>query len=179
MKRMISIVVISLILTVSGEYAVTGETTGTRIKDLESTYPETVVWFAPPVEITRIRALLQEGKKELAVQRARKFLASMENVSGFKAKQIRYFALNALCAALTSTGEVEEAIETGSRAIELFPSSWEALNTRGTAYYVSGQFELALEDYRKALSMVPESGSTAELIQFNIGLAEKKKSGSE
>jgi len=179
MKRIISIAIISLLLALSGKYEVEAETTGTRIKDAESAYPETVVWFSPPSEITDIRVLLQEGKKELAVKRAREYVAGLENVPGYQAEQIRYFALNALCAALTSSGETKEAIETCSRAIELYPTAWEALNTRGTAYYISGQIDLALEDYRKALSRVPESGSTAELIRFNLGLAEKKKTGSE
>ena len=179
MKRIISIVIISLLLALSGKYAVAAESTGTRIEGSENAYQKTVVWFSQPSEITDIRLLLQEGKKELAVEKAREYVASLENVAGYEAKRIRYFALNALCAALTSSGEIKEAIETCSRAIELNPSSWEALNTRGTAYYVSGQIELALEDYRKALGMVHGTESAADLIQFNIGLAEKKKTGSE
>lgn len=179
MKRIISAVIISLLLALSGNNAIADESTGTRIKDLESAYPETVVWFSQPNEITNIRLLLQEGQKELAVEKAREYVASLENVAGYQAKQMLYFALNALCAALTSSGEIKEAVETCSRAIELYPSSWEALNTRGTAYYISGQIELALEDYRKALGMAQGSESAAGLIQFNIDLAEKKKTGSE
>ena len=179
MNRIISLIIISLILGLSGKYVAVAESTGTRIEGADSAYPETVVWFSQPGEITAIRVLLQEGKKELAVKKAREYAASLENISGHQAEQMRYFALNALCAALTSSGEIEEAIEACNRAIELDPSSWEALNTRGTAYYVSGQADLALQDYRKALDMAHGSDSTAELIQFNIGLAEKKKSDSE
>ena len=179
MKRITSIVVISLLLALSGKYAVAAESTGTRIKNTESAYPETVVWFSQPDEIINIRLLLQEGKKELAVEKAREYVASLEGVAGYETKRIRYLALNALCAALISSGEINEAIETCNRAIKLDPSSWDALNTRGTAYYVSGQIELALEDYRKALSMADGLESATDLIQFNIGLAEKKKAGSE
>ena len=99
--------------------------------------------ISQPLEITDISLLLQEGEKERAVKKARAYVASLENVDGFEAQQRRYYGLNALCAALTSTGELDEAIDTCNQAIKLYPTRWQALNTRGTAYYVSGQIDLA------------------------------------
>ena len=130
-------------------------------------------------QLSQIRSLLQTGKNELAVEKARVFVASLKTVSGNEARQLRYFALNALCAALTSTGEIKEALDACSRAIKLNPSLWHAINTRGTAYYVSGQFEPALKDYRKALSMVKGSKPLVDLIQHNIELTENKKTDSK
>ena len=176
MNRKISIVFLSLLFVSAGHYKVVAQPTGTRIKEVDSTYPESVLWFGQPHEITDIRLLLQAGKKERAVEKARAYVASLENVGGAEARQRRYYGLNALCAALTSTGELNEAIDTCSRAIKLYPTRWQALNTRGTAYYVSGQIDLALRDYRQALSQVKESETRTDLIQHNIRLAEAKKS---
>jgi Flp pilus assembly protein TadD len=158
---------------------VVAQQTGTRIKEGVSSYPESVVWLTQPYEITVIRQLLQERKKEQAVQKARDYVASLENRRGFEAEQRRYYAFSALCAALTSTGELDEAVDTCSRAIELYPTRWEALNNRGTAYYISGQIDLALTDYRKALNQMGTSEAVTDLIKHNIKLAESKKSKAE
>ncbi len=179
MNRKISIYIIFLLFILSGLYAIAEESTGTRLKDEDSNYPTSVLWLSEPNEITEIRALLQEGKKETAVERARDYVARIKNVAGPEAKQHNYFAYNALCAALTSKGELNEAVDACSSAIKINPSLWHALNTRGTAYYVSGQNELALEDYKKALGMVQGSESLVELIQHNIGLVEKKMNESK
>ena len=174
MNRKISIFIISLLFILSGFYVAAEESTGTRIKNVDGSYPKSIVWFSEPGEITEIRTLLQEGKKDLAVEKARDYVARLKNIVDPKAKQLRYFALNALCAALTSKGDINEAVDACSRAIKISPSLWQALNTRGTAYYVSGQNELALKDYRKALDIVKGSESLVDLVQYNIGLVEKE-----
>ncbi len=179
MNRKISIFTISLLFILSGLYASSEESTGTKIKGIDSSYPQTVVWFSEPCEITEIRTLLQEGKKELAVEKANDYIARLKNIAGPEAKQLRYFAYNALCAALTSKGDIKEAIDSCTRAVKISPSYWQALNTRGTAYYISGQYELALKDYRKALEIVQGEESLVELIQHNIGLVEKKMADSK
>ena len=176
MNRKILIVLLSLLFVSGGIYKVVAQQTGTRIKEGARAYPEAVLWLTQPHEITAIRLLLQEGKKERAVKKARGYVASLENVRGAEAKQRRYYAFSALCAALTSTGELNEAIDTCSQAIALYPTRWQALNNRGTAYYVSGQFDLALTDYRKALNQVGVSEEVTDLIQHNIRLAEAEKS---
>jgi tetratricopeptide (TPR) repeat protein len=176
MNRKILIVLLSLLFVSAGIYEVVAQQTGTRIKGADSSYPETVLWLDQPYEIDAIRLLLQEGKKERAVEKARDYVESLENARGVEAKQRRYYGLNALCAALTSTGELNEAIDTCNQAIALYPTSWLALNSRGTAYYLSGQIELALMDYRKALSRVEGLEAETDLIKHNISLAEAKKS---
>ncbi len=179
MNRKILFFIISVLFVLSGLYAAAEESTGTRIKDVDSFYPKSVVWFSEPLEITEIRTLLQDGKKELAVEKARKFVARLKNIAGPDAKQLRYFAFNALCAALTSKGELKEAVDACSNAVKINPSFWQALNTRGTAYFVYGQNELALKDYRKALEIVKGSKPLVDLIQHNIGLVEKKMNDSK
>ena len=180
MKRSILIVFLSLSFVLTGHFKVFAQQTGTRVKGANSAYKNDVIWFSQPHEITEIRLLLQEGKNELAVEKARAFIAGLKNADDTGTRQRRYYGLNALCAALTSTGKLKEAIDTCSRAVKLNRSIWHALNTRGTAYYVSGQIDLALKDYRKALSLVQGQGVEAEvdLIQHNIDLAEAKKNNS-
>jgi Flp pilus assembly protein TadD len=179
MDKKILIVILSLLFVWAGHFEVVAQQTGTRIKEADSTYPETVVWFDQPHEITDIRLLLQEGEKERAVEKARAYVASLENVDGAEARRRRYYALSALCAALTSIGRLDEAIDSCSQAIALYPTHWQALNNRGTAYYVSGQIDLALTDYRQALSQVHGSETLTKLVQHNIGLAEAKKSNTD
>ena len=179
MNSKILIVLLSLIFVSAGIYEVVAQQTGTRIKDGDNIASEAVFWFKQPHEITDIHKLIQQGKKERAVKKARDYAASLENPRGAEAKQRRYHALSALCAALTSTGELNEAIDTCSQAIELYPTRWQALNNRGTAYFVSGQIDLALTDYRQALIQVRESETLTDLIQHNIRLAEAKKSNTD
>ena len=175
MDRKILIVFLSLLFVWAGHSEVLAQQTGTRIKDIDSSYQESVVWFDMPHEITDIRLLLQKGERERALEKARIYVASLENVDGTQAQRRRYYAFNALCAAQTSLGKIDEAIDSCSKAIAIYPTFWQALNNRGTAYYVSGQIDLALKDYRKALSHVQGSETLTELVQHNIGLAEAKK----
>lgn len=148
--------------------------TGTRISK-ESNYPENVIWFSEPSEIVNIRQLLQEGKSQAAIDRARTYAASLEHVSGVEARIRYYFALNALCSALAANGNLQEAIETCNKAIGIYASRWQAFNNRGTAYYLSRRYDLALEDYRQALTLLSESEEKTEIIQHNIELAESRK----
>lgn len=175
MDKKILIVFLSLLFVWAGYPEVVAQQTGTRIKDIESSYHRSVVWFDIPTEITDIRLLLQGGEKEAAVEKARAYVASLDNVDGVEAKRRRYYAFNALCASLTSVGKIDEAIDSCSKAIAMYPTLWQALNNRGTAYYVSGQIDLALKDYREALLQVQYSEMLTELVQHNIGLAEAKK----
>jgi len=175
MNKKIIIIILFLLFVSADHYKVFAQSTGTRINKVDSAYPESVIWFSQPREINDIRLLLQEGKKARAVKKARAYVASLENVGGVEAQQRSYYGLNALCAALTSTGELDEAIDTCSQAITLYPTRWQALNNRGTAYYVSRQIDLALRDYRQALKQVQGSETLTGLIQHNIRLAEEKK----
>ena len=179
MNRKILIVLLSLLFLSAGIYEVVAQQTGTRIKDVDNIASESVFWLKQPNEINNILSLIQEGKKERAVEKARDYVASLENAIGAEGKQRRYYAFTALCGALTSTGELSEAIDTCSQAITLYPTRWQALNNRGTAYYVSGQMDLALTDYRQALNQTGISEEETYLIQRNIELAEAKKSKTE
>ena len=99
MKRKILIIILLLLFVSAGHYRAAAQQTGTRIKDADTSFPGNVIWFNQPREIETIRSLVQEGEKELAVKKARAYVAKLENVGGFEAQQHRYYGLNALCVA--------------------------------------------------------------------------------
>ena len=153
--------------------------TGTHIKGAEVKSPQTVIWFSQQTEITEIRLLIQDGKKQEAVAKARAYLERLQGISGRGAEARRYYGLCALCSALTVTGELDEAIESCDEAVTLYPKYWQAFNNRGVAHYMSGQYDLALEDYNQALGIAKDSDPPTELIQHNIDLVQAKKSGTK
>lgn len=174
MNRLILIIAISILLAFTFNPIGVQAQTGTHIKEAGGKAPETVVWFTEPREITEIRLLIQAGKKELAVVKAREFLDKMKGISGEEARLRRYFGHSALCSALTVSGKLPEAIESCDNAINLYPDRWQAYNNRGVAYYMSAQLDRALQDYNRALTKVQGSEPLEELIQHNIDLVKAK-----
>lgn len=144
--------------------------TGTRLQS--DTTPRTVVRFAESNEIARILDLLELGQTDEAIGLAEDYVKSFDSAAdvGGNALMQRYFALNALCSALTKAGRVDEAIDRCTDAIELSSSHWTAINNRGTAYFAAGRYDDALADYRRALEVAPKAA--IETVQFNIGLVE-------
>ena len=170
-----NIIIATIIVFLSMGHICAMAQTGSRIKEGGGKQPETVVWFSEPTAITDIRLLLQAGKKQQAIEEARDFVSGLRSVAGAEARTFLYFGLSALCSALTSIGEYQEAIKACSEAIDIFPSRWQALNNRGVAYYAWGKIDLALQDYRQALSLVEGAEPVVEMIQHNLKLAEAKK----
>ncbi len=71
---------------------------------------------------------------------------------------------------MTAKHETEAAIDECNKAIKTFPGDWRAINNRGTAYFLTGQFADYADDYRRALQLNPES----DIIKYNIDLIEDK-----
>lgn len=148
--------------------------TGTRLGS--DTTSRTVVHFDRPAEIQRVLRLINEDMIDEAVALAEDYLESLDSAHGYlRSTPIdrRYDALNALCAAYTKAGELAEAIDRCSRAIEIVPSRWSARNNRGTAYFAQGDYVQALEDYRRALFYAYQLNEIAT-VEHNIDLAESR-----
>ena len=126
--------------------------------------PVNRLWFGAPSELDRISQLLEIGKTEQAVEMADKFSKDMH--SG----PYHYDALNALCVALNSNQQSDEAITICNEAIEIRPSHWMAYNSRGTAHFTKNDYERAVEDYSQALRLYPSS----ETVKFNLALAQSR-----
>lgn len=149
------------------------ERTGTRLGS--KAVRSSVMQLNPGAEIQEIERLLAVGDDEQAVELAREYAASFEGRVTYNEPSPsgeRYFALNALCVALTKTREYDEAVAVCTRAIELIPNRWIAVNNRGTAYYASQRYAEALADYRRARVLVADEDDAIETIEHNIALCE-------
>lgn len=170
----IASIVLITVTAVAAQAAERVDRTGSRLST--NTTQRTVYRFSEPSEVRRVLSLLEQGETEEAVALAQDYVDSLRSaisVNGAGLASERYFGLNALCAALTKAGRVDEAIEACTRAIEIYPSRWLALNSRGTAYYTGRQFERAMEDYRRALEVVPADDDQAQAtVEHNVALAE-------
>lgn len=175
MKFILSVFALALLL-LAGTNAMS-QTTGTRL--LPYKQRTFVIWFDEPHEIASIRKLLQEGHSEKAVKLAREYVMTVAALdAGGEGQVIHYYALNALCAALTKTGELIEAIGTCGKAIDLVPWKWHAYNNRGTAQFISRDYASALRDYRLAGETLDDGGDARFIIESNIKLAESRLAGS-
>ena len=57
---------------------------------------------------------------------------------------------------LRMLGQIDKAIESYSRAIELSPNFVEAYNNRGVVYNIKGDYDRAIEEYNKAIELKPD-----------------------
>jgi len=151
--------------------------TGSRIDG--SAISTNVVWFNDPDEIDTVRRMLQEGRTEEAVDLASRFVQRLEHLTDERSRQHRYSGLNALCAALMKSGDLDQAIDSCDRAIAMYPDNWRALNNRGTVHFVRGDFQAALSDYNQALVTGMAEQPVADLIRHNIDLVQSRMGGAE
>lgn len=75
-------------------------------------------------------------------------------------------ALNNLCIALTGLKRTGEAMAACDRAIRLEPGRWSFYNNRANVFYWMGEYERALGEYTKALSIRPDE----DILQNNIAI---------
>lgn len=128
-------------------------------------------------EIDEILGLIQNGDDQAALERARAYVASLSGqVPGDESvpATTRYFALNALCIALTRVRELDEAVSVCTEAIALDPGEWTALNSRGTAHFAAGRYQEALDDYRGARLAATDDAAATETIDHNIDLTNQR-----
>lgn len=151
------------------------ETTGSRVGS--TAQDVAVIRMNQDAEIAEILALIEAGDDRAAVDRARAYVESLRAArpaDESPASGARYFALNALCIALTRTGEIDEALSTCTSAIELAPKRWTALNSRGSAHFAARDYASALADYRAARSLLDADDDPVETIEHNIALTEQR-----
>jgi tetratricopeptide (TPR) repeat protein len=146
--------------------------TGSRLGS--DTTGRTVVHFGDSGEVRRVRALLDQGLTDDALALAEDYLASLDSAAnGSATTPLRYAALNALCAALTGAGRLDEAVGRCTEAMDLLPSRWSAINNRGTAHFLQRNYVRALEDYRRAGEFA-RGQNAAATVQHNIELTERR-----
>ena len=156
-KLIISISLITLIVALSGDALAQGRTGSQSL-------PVNRLWFGKPSELDRISHLVETGASEEAVEVAHSFAKSMQDGVYY------YDALNALCVAYSANKQFSEAVVTCNEAIDLRPSRWVAYNSRGTAKFMNGNYEAAIEDYSQALRYAPNNST----VKFNLSLARQR-----
>lgn len=154
------------------------EQTGSRL-DSRTTRPMVLQLNSSSVT-DEIQRLLNDGETDEAVALARRNLESFDHTLRVSTREVlpaRYFALNALCVALTQQGEADEAADVCSEAITILPDRWSAINNRGTARYVAQRYGEALADYRLALRVAPPDPAIVATIEHNINLTIERQVG--
>ncbi|HMB74490.1 MAG TPA: tetratricopeptide repeat protein [Gammaproteobacteria bacterium] len=125
--------------------------------------------------VHEVQRLLDAGDSEAAVALARRHVDSFErtqHISFEESMPARYFALNALCVALTGHKQPDAAADACTEAIALVPNRWTAINNRGTARYIARRYGEALSDYRRALRLAPaDNEGIVATLEHNIALA--------
>jgi len=151
------------------------ETTGSHLGS--DTAKRTVVQLNEPTEIDSILRLLEEGKNQEAIAVARDYEERFRSATSADEPSLReghYYALNALCIALTKGADIDGALAACTEAIAIFPNRWTAINSRGTTYFAARRFDEALVDYRRALEVAPDATPASETIAQNIRLTEQR-----
>lgn len=129
-------------------------------------------------ELTRIRRLINEGKTADAVRLARRYIDShASNERAGRTSRYIYDGYNALCISLTSNKQFSDAMAACDTAIEHSPNRWQAINSRGSLNYISGNFDDALRDYQKAYEMSPNVDSIKKIIEHNIEISQARVAG--
>ena len=170
MRSIVSLSVIAAFIC-SPVVAQPGDQTGTRV-DSHATRPM-VLQLNESSVLDEIQRLMNNGDTEAAVELAQRNLASFDNTVRLAPDErlpARYFALNALCVALTTHGEPDAAADACTEAIGILPQRWSAINNRGTARYTAGRYGEALSDYRLALRVAPPDDNIVATIEHNIEL---------
>lgn len=157
---------LSMLFSVSAAWA---QGTGTRL-GTPSEQPTSIIRFVPPGEIDEMRQLIANGEAEKAVKLGEWLVKSDP------ASDIQYAGHNALCAAYSSAGNLDKAMESCNKAIDIRSSHWMAINSRGTVYFLMGRMDEAVADYRAALSLLKDKSREADVVRHNIALAEARKS---
>jgi Flp pilus assembly protein TadD len=149
------------------------ERTGTRL-DSRAARPA-VLHLNQSSEIDEIRNLIQNGEHQAAVELAQANVQNVRARSSLDAARISqtvlYDALNALCVALTVSGQTDAALDACSSAIDAAPRRWSAWNSRGTTYFVRENYEAAFNDFARAFELAPEDEHLVDMLEWNIKLA--------
>lgn len=132
-----------------------------RIFQEEGIYGKAIAYYSKEAELEPSPGLygiigvlyLRQEKYEKAVDYLEKALRMN---SGFlPARTDALAAYHRWASQLIKDDQADEAISVLSRALELFPSTREICYDMGTAYDIIGQYEKAIEQYKKALEIEP------------------------
>lgn len=125
----------------------------------------TTMWFAIPSQIVEGARLIDSGRvaKGMAVTRKAMKL-NLDIIS-------RMTAQTNLCAGYLHLKLYRNAMKECEAVLKVRPSQWQALNNRGGANNGLGNYDAAIADYSKALSIRPNN----EFLLTNLSIAQYNK----
>lgn len=126
-----------------------------------------IVFGAPytvPVEQASdmLLAAIKEKGIDAAVRQYREFKSSQPEKYNFNEPER---TLNVLGYALLHQRKVKEAIGVFKLNVELFPKSGNPYDSLGEAYMLTGEKELAIENYKKSLELDPQNSNAVAMLK--------------
>ena len=118
---------------------------------------------APPTERQFVDILLSEG-----IGRARQVYRDVKSTD-LAYVLFREETLNLLGYQFLQEKRIGEAIEVFKLNREAYPQSWNAYDSLGEAYMISGDKEMAIRNYRKSLELNPQNTNAVEKLKKLLG----------
>lgn len=144
---------------------------GALAQQFEAKNQKALFWtIAKSDLVVKARKRLQAGKLEQAQRLYRKSLHTTLRRSD------RFAALNDLCVLHNIEKQYEKARGYCSKALKLAPDNWRGFNNRGLAYFGLGNYELARQDFARALSLNPALKSGDSQLVLNKHPTQSKTS---
>jgi Tfp pilus assembly protein PilF len=155
-----------------------------RIFQKEGMYGKAIAYYSREAELDPSSGLygiigllcLRQDKYDKAVEFFEKSLRMDSDFSAARTNILAAYHLWAL--QLIKDKQTDEAVLVLSRALDQFPESRVIIYDLGTAYDASGQYEKAIEQYKKAMkiesSFVAPKGNIASCMN-NLGAGQMKK----
>ena len=103
---------------------------------------------------------IQEKGVEAGIAEYRDLKARQSDAYDFREQQ-----LNLLGYQLLQDKKVKEAIEVFKLNVEAYPKAFNTYDSLGEAYMVSGNNELAIQNYKKSLELNPQNTNGAEMLK--------------
>ena len=125
----------------------------------------TVIWFGPSERVTHGALLIESGDVMGGMQVLGEALETKLNFADIA------LAHTNMCAGYLALKLYRQAIKSCDNALSVRPHMWEALNNRAAAYHMLGDYDAAIESYRKALIFSPQDAT----LVYNLTLAQRHK----
>jgi tetratricopeptide (TPR) repeat protein len=136
------------------------KTDGPASSDVETAYKD----YVARLELKPLSQVLSEAIKEKGIGPAIQQFQSLRT-QGFPGILATEMDTNNLGYALLSKGEKANAIRLFQLNVEMYPKSANVYDSLAEAYAGNGQNDLAIENYRKALSIDPKMESSIKALQ--------------
>jgi len=125
----------------------------------------TMIWLSSSAKVAQGAHLIDRGDMMQGMR------VTLEALEEELTMPDRAAALNNLCTAEVALKRLHDAIEHCTKAVRIRGSLWQGYNNRANAYFMLGNYDAAISDYNRALTIRPEMG----VLEYNLTLAIERK----